>query len=388
MQKSFCQHHIERFFGRFAWDMPLDLALSRYFKENKALGSKDRKEVGSVIYDMVRWKSLLDWEVGEHSSWHERLSLYQSERFSRLRETSSVPEAVRIGVPEWLLRRLIVRFGADRGREIARILNSEAPLTVRANSAKTTREQLFSLWKEHYSIQFCKMAPHGIQFAKREPLFTLPEFKEGLFEVQDEGSQLVAQEVGAKPGHLVLDFCSGSGGKTLGFAPAMEGKGQIFLHDIRPRLLIEAKKRLRRAGIQNGQFLSPDHPQLKKLKGRCDWVLIDVPCSGTGTLRRNPDQKWRLQESDIERFVSLQRTIAEEALLYLKPGGHLVYATCSLLKEENEDQIDWLLSQKTLTLVKPPLLLAPEQGGMDGFFSACLRMPPSKNIPTDLYCTP
>src|SRR5690606_36596139 len=149
----------------------------------------------------------------------------------------------------------------------------------------------------------------GIRFAHRVPLFSSPAFQDGLFEVQDEGSQQVAALVQAKPGDLVLDYCSVSGGNALAFAPKMEGKGQIFLHDIRPSALTSAKKRFQRAGIQAGQFLATGHPQLPRLVKECQGVLADVPCSGTGTLRRNPAQKLRLSEPLLQRLAAEQRAI-------------------------------------------------------------------------------
>ena len=369
MRIPFCDIHIERFFYRYQrGQAPLDLALADYFRENKALGSKDRKEIGDTIYGMVRWQSLLDLACPPTSPFFRRLAFYKNEEFSLLQKNLSAPLAARLGCPEWLLKRLIQEYGKEKGIELASTLNTEASLTIRVNPLKITREELFRRWKNQFPIALCEKAPFGIRFAKRIPVFSFPEFKEGLFEVQDEGSQLLAQEVQAKPGDLVLDFCSGSGGKTLAFAHQMEGKGQIYLHDIRPSALAQAKKRLRRAGIQNVQFLEPGHIQLKKLKNKCDWVLIDLPCSGTGTFRRNPDQKWRLNEEMVSRLVLQQREIALEAISYIKTGGHLVYATCSLLRDENESQIEFLLKSTPLTLVKDSLTLPPEIGGMDGFF--------------------
>ena len=188
--------------------------------------------------------------------------------------------------------------------------------------------------------------------------------------MQDEASQQVAALVQAKPGDHVLDYCSGSGGKALAFAPAMDGKGQIYLHDIRAHILQEAKRRLKRAGVQNAQVLTTD--KLKPLKKKCDWVLVDAPCTGTGTLRRNPDMKWRFTGEMLQRLIGEQRTIFEKALSYLKPEGRIVYATCSILKEENSEQIAHFLKTYGLKLEDSPLQTLPEEGGMDGFFGAVL----------------
>ncbi len=365
----FCDHHIVAFFPIYESKVqPLDRALGDYFRAHKSLGAQDRRTIGDTIYGMVRWKILID-HFCPLKTVLERLTCFRSLNLHEL--DPSLPEPIRLGVPEILFGRLKNQYGAEEAKRLCRLCNTEAPMTVRVNLLKGSREALLDRWKD-CAAKPCATAAAGIFFQKRKPLFSLPEFKEGLFEVQDEGSQIVASLMAVEPGDTVLDFCSGSGGKTLAFAPSMEGRGQIYLHDIRKNALLEAKKRLRRAGIQNAQCLELGHPQWAKLKNKCDWVLVDVPCSGTGTLRRNPDQKWRLDAPILERLVDTQRKIALEAASYLKPGGHLVYATCSLLAEENQDQIKALLDSTSLALEGAPLHLLPQEGGMDGFFAACL----------------
>jgi 16S rRNA C967 or C1407 C5-methylase (RsmB/RsmF family) len=321
---------------------------------------------------MIRWKCLID-----ALSPSDRLVCFRSIDWTSVQEDRTIPEFARLGASEFLFERFLSAFGPEKGRTLCRVLNETAPTTVRANLLKTTREELMRLWKEKYSLSPCQRAPNGIHFHKREPLFSLPEFKSGLFELQDEGSQLVAGLVEAGPDNLVLDFCSGSGGKTLAFAPPMRGKGQIYLHDIRASALAEARKRLRRAGIQNAQFLPPGHPQLLRLKSKCDWVLVDAPCSGTGTLRRNPDQKWKIDASLVDTFVRQQREIFAVAVSYVKPGGRIVYATCSVLPEENDSQTAYFIERHPISLEKEPLALLPESGGPDGFYAAVFR---KKNI--------
>ncbi len=369
MEKAFLNKHINIFLRELSEsNLPLDLSLSRYFKAHKNLGSKDRKIIGDTIYGMVRWKSLLDALNPK-----DRLLCYQNIDWQKISQDISLPPFAKIGLNLFLYEKLFNAFGDQKTKELGRIFNTPAPMTIRANLLKTSREELLKTLQQKFECFPCTHSECGIQFKKREPLFTLPEFKQGLFEIQDEGSQLVAKQVEAKPKDLILDYCSGSGGKTLAFAHLMQHSGQIYLHDIRKTVLLEAKKRLKRAGIQNAQVLASDHAQLKKLKNKCDIVLIDVPCSGTGTLRRNPDQKWRIDASMLQKLLEEQRKIAKEAHFYLKPGGKLIYATCSILPEENESQVEFLLKELTLTLEKPPLSILPSENGMDGFFSAVFR---------------
>lgn len=373
MKVPFRDYHILEFLKLFEGSSkPLDLALSDYLKTHKSIGAHDRRTIGETLYGMVRWKSLLDHfcPSGDPLS---RLSRYRSLSFDECLKDPSIPEAARLGVNEFLYSRLQEAYGPERARSICRILNTPAPTTVRANLMKTTRDELLKIFQEKFEAFLCKDAEAGIQFKKREPLFSLPEFKAGLFEVQDEGSQRVAGLVQAKPGDLVIDYCSGSGGKTLAFAPRMKGRGQIYLHDVRVRVLQEARQRLRRAGIQNAQCLEPGHPQFKALRHKCDWVLADVPCSGTGTLRRNPDAKWKIDREMVVRLAALQREIVNEALSFLKPGGRFVYATCSLLPEENQNQAEYFLAAHALEMEGEPLFLLPEEGGADGFFAAVFK---------------
>ena len=201
-------------------------------------------------------------------------------------------------------------------------------------------------------------------------MFRFLSLKKDCFEIQDEASQLIAALVEAEPGQHVLDYCSGSGGKTLAFAHRLDKKGQIYLHDIRPAILEQARKRLKRADIQNAQPLPAGHANLKKLRKKMDWTFVDAPCTGTGTLRRNPDQKWKFSSELLNRLLGEQRTIFERALSYVKPGGKIIYATCSMLAQENEDQVEHFLKTYDLKLAHPPFSSLPAPGAMDGMFAA------------------
>jgi 16S rRNA C967 or C1407 C5-methylase (RsmB/RsmF family) len=179
--------------------------------------------------------------------------------------------------------------------------------------------------------------------------------------------------VDAKPKDEILDYCAGSGGKTLAFAYKLKQKGQLFLHDIRKEALFEARLRLKRAGIQCGQILLPDDAKKKKmLHNRMNWVVVDAPCSGTGALRRNPDMKWRMEESFFERYSILQRQVVKEASAFLRPDGKLLYATCSILPEENEEQVAFFCKEYGLKVIGKPFVSLPTVGGMDGFFGVVL----------------
>jgi 16S rRNA (cytosine967-C5)-methyltransferase len=370
MMQRFCDTHTIAFLK--GWDntqKPLDLCLSDYFRSHKSLGAHDRRTIGEWVYTLVRWQSLFD-ELDPSINFSKRLHLLQQRPISEWTAIETLSTPARLGLTPYLWGALMHTYGADKARLIADILNSPAPIFIRVNFIKTTREELIRAWHGKFTMQPAPQTPGAIIFSKREPLFSLPEFKQGLFEVQDIGSQLIADLIGVKPGDRVLDYCGGSGGKSLAFAPRMKGKGEIYLHDIRKSALTEAARRFRRAGVQNVQVLHSDHPSLSKLTGKMDWVLVDVPCSGTGTLRRNPDMKWKISEEMVKRLKEEQKMIFEQAYRFVKPGGRIVYATCSILPEENEHQVEHFLSKFPLTLEKEPLKLLPEIDGPDGFYGA------------------
>jgi 16S rRNA C967 or C1407 C5-methylase (RsmB/RsmF family) len=373
MVKTFRDFHIFAFFkGWSDSKTPLDLALGDYFRAHKSLGSHDRREIGDAVYGLVRWKSLFD-VLDPSNSISLRLKLYQKNPIEHYLQESSVPPWARLGLSPFLYQKFTEALGPEKTEELGDLFNSSAPIAVRANLLKTSREELLRKWASTYDVRPGTLASTAILFAKREPLFATPEFKEGLFEVQDEGSQVIASLVAAKPGDRVLDYCSGSGGKTLAIAPMMQKKGELYLHDIRAGALREAQKRLRRAGVQNAQILEPEHPTLNKLKNKMDWVLADVPCSGTGTLRRNPDMKWKIDAPMLERLVEEQKAIMQKAVQFLKPDGRIVYSTCSLLPEENEAQVDYFLRHLPLVLEGQPIRTFSSRNECDGFFGALFR---------------
>lgn len=352
--------------------LPLDLFISHYFRDHPALGSKDRAFIADTIYALVRWQGLLDY-LSPSSSWQDRYQTFLKINLDEVQQREDIPLATRVSFPQALFDLFVQSHGLEKGRELCLVSNTPAPTTVRVNTLKISRDDLLKRWKGIYEVSPTSLSSDGIIFHKKLNFFQLPEFKEGLFEVQDEGSQLLARLMDVQPGQQVLDYCAGSGGKTLAFAPLMQGKGQIYVHDIRPFALQEARKRLRRAGIQNYQILLPTSPQLAKLKKKMDWVLVDAPCSGTGTLRRNPDMKWKFDLDMLARLVGQQRTIFEKALSFLNPNGCIVYATCSLLNEENQAQVKHFISTYSLKMEGEVFQTLPTFGGMDGFFGVVLK---------------
>lgn len=348
IKKSFREYHLFTILSEYERQLlPLDRFLREYFHVHKAVGSKDRKILCENIYSIIRWKGLLDYLCCKPISWETRYQKFMQFSPDHFLENSEIPLHIRLSFPKELFNLILESLGEEKARAFCRTSNSEAPITIRVNLLKTSRENLLKIW-ENVVPAACGSFHTAVILSKRINFFTLPEFKMGYFEVQDEGSQHLADLVTVNPGQLVFDFCAGSGGKSLAIAPKMQGKGQLFLHDIRKHALLEAKKRLKRAGVQNAQTLLPDSAQKKTLYEKFDWVLVDVPCSGTGTLRRNPDMKWRFASKTLHKVQQDQRTIFEQALKFVKPGGHIVYTTCSVLQSENEEQTHYFT--KTFSL--------------------------------------
>ena len=351
---SFRDFHTQTFLAE--WENKggaLDGALADYFRRHKALGSKDRVEVSEKVYTHVRWQLLPEGKTFQDTS---------------------LPLPVRASAPTALWEAFVRSFGEEQAFHLLIESNYPAPTCVRVNPMKIERAALFERWKNTYDISLTTQSPYGIIFNKKITFFSLPEFKEGLFEVQDEASQLISNLVDPQPGEAILDWCAGSGGKTLAYAYKTKGKGQIYLHDVRKGILYEAKKRLARAGVQNAQLLfNLEETKQEKLKKKMDWVLVDAPCTGTGTLRRNPDMKYKYDDAMLKRFVGEQRMIFEKALSFLKPTGKIVYATCSVLQEENDEQVAHFLKTYPLTLVQEPFRSLPARGAMDGMFAASFK---------------
>lgn len=370
MQIEFSYYHLYRILKMFENShLPLDVFLNKYFKSHKQLGSKDRKKICNDIYPMIRLKILIDHYAEKPLSPESRHKAYQSLCLSSLDPT--LAPHLQVSFPKEYFALLEKHYGKDKALEICKISNTQAPTTIRINPTLTSREKILKSWNHLLPIHVGKSSPYALSFPKRMNFFALPEFKNGYFEIQDEGSQLIAFLVQAGPKDHVLDYCSGSGGKTLAFAHQLKGKGQIYLHDIRTHALLEAKQRLKRAQVQNAQILYPEAKQKHLLK-KMNWVIVDAPCSGSGTLRRNPGMKEHFSLKMLQDLIQKQQTIFEKALAFTKEKGFIVYATCSLFPEENENQVNHFLKKHPLVLKKMVSWL-PENGGMDGFFGAVFQ---------------
>jgi 16S rRNA (cytosine967-C5)-methyltransferase len=299
---------------------------------------------------------------------------------------ADMPDAVRLEYPDWARDGLRRRFGGEFATELQAML-TEPPLDFRVNPVKSSRPAMLEALKGlGLDPQPMELAPQGIRLNERISLSRLPMLRSGELEIQDEGSQLIAQLVDARPGERVVDFCAGAGGKTLAIAAQMQNRGYVVACDVSEGRLQRAAERFRRAGLHNIQtrLLSSESDRwVKRHKLGFDRVLVDAPCSGTGTWRRNPDARWRPHdEAGLAGLVALQARILASAARLVKPGGKLVYSTCSLLIEENQEQIAAFLAAHPGFRLVPVhtagsdtdyLTLTPARHGTDGFFAASLE---------------
>jgi 16S rRNA (cytosine967-C5)-methyltransferase len=407
---------------------PAAEALSDWGRASRFAGSGDRAAVGNLVYDALRRKQSIAARMGSDAARalvlgaagqalglspaaivtaaeagrHAVSALTDAEKEGLSRAIpADAPGWVQADVPGWLWASLQQVFGA-RAVEEGAALARRAPVDIRANTLKATRERVMKALSalKPAPTQF---SPVGIRFAApsgpgRPPnVEAEPAHGKGWFEVQDEGSQVAALIAGAAPRLQVLDLCAGAGGKTLALAARMENTGQIYAFDRDKLRLLPIFERLKRAGVRNVQIMQPgDLSTLQTFSNRFDLVLIDAPCTGTGVWRRRPDAKWRLKPRDIELRQSEQRALLEGAAPMVKPGGRLVYVTCSVLPQENEDQVSWFRGAhpefapvagsdawKAAGLGGSPpssangrtesLLLTPASCGTDGFFICVLR---------------
>jgi len=392
---------------------PADGVLSRYFKDHGRVGSRERGAIAEGVYGLLRNKSVYAHfaESGQGPALRRLallgladavgvdalggLSLEEAEWLNRVITIDSgiLPIALRANFPAWLLDKFVTQYGEEEALRLAQGLNQPAPLDLRVNTLKSTRDTILAeLAKLSIDAQPMTYAPLGIRLAKKIALQNLALFKEGAMEVQDEGSQLLAHIVGAKRGEMVVDFCAGAGGKTLALGAAMRNTGRLYAFDVAEKRLAKLKPRMARSGLSNVHPILIAHEndaRIKRLTGKIDRVLVDAPCSGLGTLRRNPDMKWRQTPTSLVELCAMQTAILSSAARLVKSGGRLVYATCSFLNEENEAIITQfmashdefalvpmqdVLSEQKLTLEMGEYLkLLPHLHQTDGFFAAVLE---------------
>ena len=353
---------------------PVSEALRDWGTSHRFAGSGDRAAIANLVYDALRWRSSSAWRADGDSPrevvlatlrfrWGigpQDLSALCEERFgpeplsAAEREAlatdrlDAAPAAVRADVPEWLTGAFEANF-ADAWVEEAQALASRAPLDLRVNTIKSDRERVLRKLGAHDAVP-TPISPVGVRIAPRSGWGRAPNivreelYQRGAVEVQDEASQAAALLVYARPGEQVLDLCAGAGGKTLAIAAHMENTGQIHATDADASQLAPIYERLQRAGVRNAQVHAAS-ADLAALEGRMDRVLVDAPCSGSGTWRRRPDTKWRLTEASLARRVEEQADCLDRARAFVRPGGYLVYVTCSMLPAENEAQVDEFLAR-------------------------------------------
>jgi len=368
-----------------------DKALEKLFKQNPQWGSRDRRFVAEGVYEVVRnfrlyselaesktnfWFITAVWLViknKEVPDWQEFKHVdvpYILDRYEALKTNLPVYESY----PDWLWELGIKELGEETWQKEVLAMNEQAPVFLRVNTLKTSKQKLAEALKNE-KIETTEVAEveSGLQLLKRENVFQTKIFKEGWFEVQDAGSQLISQFLDPKPNDLVIDACAGAGGKSLHLAALMKNKGKIISMDLEDWKLEELKKRARRAGVSNieTKVIIADKT-VESLSQKADRILLDVPCSGLGVLKRNPDAKWKLTLESIERTKKIQQSIISEYSKMLKSGGLMVYSTCSLLPSENQEQVNTFLQvNKEFSLIKEKTIF-PSQG-FDGFYMALLK---------------
>jgi len=377
------------------FEAPADAVLRGFFREHPALGRRDRGEIAEAVFDVLRNRRLYAHlaQTGSGPIEERLLALSRRRRDGQL-EIPPLPFAVRCSLPDWLADALVAGHGPQRAESLAAALLESAPLDLRVNTLKSDAAAvLASLATAGIEARALPQVPNALRVAGKPALERSAAFESGWCEVQDAGSQLLALLVAPRRGQTVVDLCAGAGGKTLALAAAMRSTGQLYACDVSAPRLLRMRRRLERCGATNVQpmALAGEHDaRLQRLHGRADAVLVDAPCTGTGTLRRNPDLKWRTGPADVARLVVAQRAIVAAAVPLLRPGGALVYATCSLLPDENEavaaafgqahpefmpvDAAECLARAQVTDADKlchnGQLRLWPHRHGSDGFFAA------------------
>lgn len=399
LHKNLCFTVIDGLNSIFNDEEYADKVIQKLLKRDKRWGSRDRAFVAETTYDIVRWKRLYA-EIANVKAPYDRDNLWRlfavwatlkgiklpdwkyfvgtptrkiKGRFDEL----SKSRVYRESVPDWIDAIGVKELGENIWTKELAVQNKQADVVLRVNTLKTNKSQLIdNLNDEQIEAESINGYPDALKLIERANVFKTEVFKKGAFEVQDASSQLVARFLDVKPGMKVVDTCAGAGGKTLHIAALMENKGQIVAMDIYESKLKKLKIRAKRNGVHNIDLKVLDSTKpIKKLYEKADRVLIDAPCSGLGVLRRNPDSKWKLKPEFIEEIKKVQKEVLQKYASMVKPGGKLVYATCSILPSENEKQIETFLKSEMgekFKLVKDQSILA-HKSGYDGFYMALLE---------------
>ena len=397
---------------------PADLVVSRYFRQHREMGHADRGFVAETVYSVLRRKRSLSARcLDDVTSRRLLLSTLACVQGLNRRELDAVlnevegkwlaqakalkleelPPAVRLDLPDWLYEALTMQFAEQELESLAASLNQSAPLDLRVNLLKAEPKAVLArLNADGLAAEACRYSPMGIRLVGKPSISRHPLFLDGSFEVQDEGSQLLGYLLQPKRGEMVVDFCAGAGGKTLLLGALMRSQGRLYAFDVAEKRLAKLKPRLARSGLSNVhpvRIESENDIKIKRLAGKLDRVLVDAPCSGLGTLRRNPDLKWRQTPESVAELTVKQAAILHAASGLVKAGGRLVYATCSLLDAENEVIVSAFLAAhpefKSLSATEvlrkqdieiegdhsggERLRLLPNRHGTDGFFAAVME---------------
>ncbi len=425
---------------RMDWGFATD-RMAKVFRRERTLGSSERRFVAEVLYSMIRHATRIDLaiEAGglkavgrapdskrllaalilEHNLAHEDAAQHDADldwqavanidvKLDALRKPVERISS-RHSLPEFLAKILVTDLGEQEAESLAAALNKRAPMSIRANTLKGDREALQrALSTEGIETTFGDYGTNTLHVDTRTNLFGLDSFRNGLFEAQDEGSQLIAELVAPPPKGLIVDYCAGAGGKSLALSAMLQNRGRLMASDVDKRKLIELRRRAKRAGATNIQVVQLDHESgaggervalpkpFENILGQAVRVLVDAPCTGTGALRRNPEARWRLSQAELDRMPAQQLSIASRALELVAPGGRLIYATCTLLKSENQDIVEKLMKDRDdLEIISPRevwgkdrgealldptgqfMITRPDVHGCDGFFAAVIRRKPN-----------
>jgi 16S rRNA (cytosine967-C5)-methyltransferase len=387
---------LARLLGRLLrFEGPADATMSRHFKADRRLGPRERSVVAEAAFDALRRLASLRWMMQtadplraphlaaliELARRHGVDSLgprllrgdERAVRGALSIDLALAPPAARAEVPMWLFQKVTVQY--HDAQRLLEALAQPAPLDLRVNTIKSDREAVLAQLKgalkstepsgDRPDAQPTRYSPDGIRLRDKPALTRWPMYKEGLIEVQDEGSQLVARLAAPRRGMMVVDFCAGAGGKTLAIGSLMKSTGRIYAFDVNAKRLAGLGPRLARSGLSNVHpvaIRSASDLRVKRLAGKIDRVVVDAPCSGSGTLRRNPDLKWRFDESELERLTAVQSDVLRASARLLKSGGRIVYATCSVLSIENQDIVSAFLAEHPQFVVVPAAQVLREQG--------------------------